>query len=133
MSRTTRRAPDGHPFRGYWLTVLRLFDHKRQIRNRYLSYQLRAGRPISWIDKIADRTDEQLMAEAILEDARSRRDGRAGFTETTRNTGFKRQSAQATRLANRRYCQNVMRDDEYWYANSAPRSSDTDGFIWDWW
>jgi hypothetical protein len=133
MSRTTRRAPDGHPFRGYWLTILRLYDHKRETRNRYALYQFQAGREIGWLKSIAAKNDEELMAEAVLEDARSRRDGRSGFTETERNMGFKRQCAQTTRLANRRYCQRVMRDPEYWYATSAPRSSDTDGYVWDWW
>lgn len=126
MSRTYRNPAD-------WQSVNQAYDRARQLRNRYAQIEIQCSRRIYWLHGIATKTDEELLAQAIWDYHKARRDGRAGCTESSRNRGFKRQCAQATRMGNRRYCKKVMMDPEYWYITSAPKSSDTDGYVWDWW
>jgi hypothetical protein len=133
MARTTRNTQGGHSFHGYWQTLLRIYDRRRQSRDRYAQMQIQQGREVPWLAALASKTDQELMAESIQEYQRASRDGRDGLSCTTQNSGFKRQCKLVTRRANKRYCDAVAKDLEYWNEHSAPKSHDTARYIWDWW
>lgn len=73
-------------------------------------------------------TFEEVIAEADKEYLRWTRDQ---WSETSRNSGFKRDAARTVRRANKSYCKKVLQDE--WEELVAPNGHEGDHLIWNYW
>lgn len=134
MARTRRKSGlNGNYFSG-WHSLKHAYNHYYNRRARYRQSAMQWDVSGShFINRRANQTDEELLAEARDSYERQFRDGRGGLTCTTINTGFKKGAAKMTRRANKRFCKMVVEDDPRWEDTAYPNGHEGDHHIWDWW
>lgn len=83
--------------------------------------------------RYTEKSDKEIVAEAVREYHKQFRDGRNGLTCTTVNTGFKKGAAKILRRANKRFCADVVKDSNEWDNKPYPSRKIAKYHIWDWW
>ena len=75
-------------------------------------------------------TEEEVIADAMAFHKRLKRDGH--WNETTCNKGFKKDANSTVRNNNKRFCNKVVRDDD-WEGRAYPIRKEGKYHRWNWW
>lgn len=93
------------------------------LRPRYVSrYQYVPDQPPS---------DQQVIDNAVAERRKMTRDG--VYSETAQRSGFKRDATRVVRRANKKYCRDVVNDDNTWEDYPYPTRKLGKHMKWNWW
>lgn len=95
---------------------------------RWEIYLCEIVRKYKWID--IELTQDQVVEDAKKKASTFSRDG--AFSQTSQSTGFKKKAGRQVRLENKRFCQRVLKDDD-WENDPYPSVHLGDKFLWDFW
>lgn len=119
------------PYAHRWILDLASYNAKIGFTRTYTQYEKHFFPPSKYKRiKIDPPSDEDTIAKAKAWRSKLTWDGTC--TETTRRSGFKKDAAHEVRRSNKRFCDKIVRDDD-WEDDPYPIRKEGSHYKWSWW